>query len=176
MSAESEESFARIGTSFNRAIPGQSLTSDPDKPMPFEQPPQYTEVNEAIEHYFEMFTQEKIYEGILNALIDDVSIMEIVKPLLFQGFQEGLFNPDMMLLLAEPLTYIIAALAEQADIDFTIMGDADEYPVEKSEDLNVLDKNLRKIDGTKEPENFPTEIADKLKNVTPPKRSLLGEK
>ena len=31
MSAESEESFARIGTSFNRAIPGQSLTSDPDK-------------------------------------------------------------------------------------------------------------------------------------------------
>jgi hypothetical protein len=102
--------------------------------------------------------------------------MEIVKPLIFQGFQEGLFNPDMMLLLAEPLTYIIAALAETADIDFTIMGDADEYPVEKSEDLNVLDKSLKKIDGTKEPENFPTEIADKLKNVTPPKRSLLGEK
>ena len=56
------------------------------------------------------------------------------------------------------------------------MGDADEYPVEKSEDLNVLDKSLRKIDGTKEPENFPTKIADKLKNVTPHKRSLLGEK
>ena len=150
MSAESEESFAKVGTSFKRAIPGQSLTSDPDKPMPFEQPPQYTEVNEAIEHYFEMFTQENIYEGILNALIDDVSIMEIVKPLLFQGFQEGLFNPDMMLLLAEPLTYIIAALAEH--------------------------KALKKVNGTEEPENFPDEIAEKLKNVTPPQRSLLGER
>ena len=104
MSVESEKAFRKIGTSFKRAVPGQSLTSDPDNP------------------------------------------------------------------------YIIAALAETADIDFTIMGDADEYPVEQSEDLNVLDKSLRKIDGTQEPENFPTEIADKLKNVTPPKRSLLGEK
>ena len=176
MSAESEESFARIGTSFNRAIPGQSLTSDPDKPMPFEQPPQYTEVNEAVEHYFEMFTQEKVYEGILTALLDDVSIMEIVKPLLFQGFQEGLFNPDMMLLLAEPLTYIIAALAEQADIDFTIMGDADEYPETEQDKLPEINKALKKVDGTEEPENFPNEIAEKLKNVTPPQRSLLGEK
>ena len=176
MSVESEKAFRKIGTSFKRPIPGQSLTSDPDNPMPFERPPQYTTVEAALEHYFEMFTQEKIYEGILDALLDDVPIMDIVKPLIFQGFQEGLFNPDMMLLLAEPLTYIIAALAETADIDFTIMGDADEYPVEKSEDLNVLDNSLRKIDGTKEPENFPTEIADKLKNVTPPKRSLLGEK
>ena len=153
-----------------------TLTSDPDKPMPFEQAPQYTEVNEAVEHYFEMFTQEKIYEGILNALVDDVSIMEIVKPLLFQGFQEGLFNPDMMLLLAEPLTYIIAALAEQADIDFTIMGDADEYPETEQDKLPEINKALKKVDGTEEPENFPDEIAEKLKNVTPPQRSLLGEK
>ena len=102
--------------------------------------------------------------------------MEIVKPLLFQGFQEGLFNPDMMLLLAEPLTYMIADLAEQADIDFTIMGDPDEYPETERDQLPEMNAALKKVDGTEEPENFPEEIAEKLKNVTPPQRSLLGER
>jgi hypothetical protein len=176
MSQETEEAFNRIGTSFQAPIPGQSLTDDPETPRPFEQPPQYTTVEEALEHYFEMMTQENIYEGILQALLDDVSIMEIVKPLLFQGFQEGLFNPDMMLLLAEPLTYMIAALAEQADVDFTIMGDPDEYPETERDQLPEMNAALKKVDGSEEPENFPEEISEKLKNVTPPQRSLLGER
>jgi hypothetical protein len=39
-----------------------------------------------------------------------------------------------------------------------------------------MDKALKKVNGTEEPENFPDEIAEKLKNVTPPQRSLLGER
>ena len=52
--------------------------------------------------------------------------MDIVQVLFFQGFQDGLFNPDMMLLVAEPLAYMIAALAERADVDFVIIADDDE--------------------------------------------------
>ena len=172
--SEIEESFRRIGTSFDVPQPGQSLIHDPDQPRPFERAPQYTDVNEAIEHYFEMFTQEKIYEDIIGALMDDIPSMDIVKPLLFSGFQEGLFNRDLMLLLAEPLTYIIAAFGEQANIDFTIMGDPDEYP-EQTNELGEVDKALTKVDGSVKPDNFPDDIEDKLKNLTPPKRSLLGE-
>ena len=175
-STELDQEFFKVGTSFNRPIPGQSLTNDPENPAPFERAPKFSEKPEVLKYYFQLFTEEENYERILTALDSDVSVMEVVKVFLFKGFEDGLFNPDMMLLVAEPLAYMIAALAERAGVDFTIMGDADEYPVEQSEDLNILDESLRKIDGTQEPENFPTEIADKLKTVTPPKRSLLGEK
>jgi hypothetical protein len=103
--------------------------------------------------------------------------MDIVQPLLIQGFQEGLFNPDMILLVAEPLTYMIAALAERAEVDFTIMGDEDEYPSEESGDLSLLDEKLKGIKNPKMGEDFPKEIADKLQSAEVPKRaSLLGER
>jgi hypothetical protein len=175
--ASLDDAFFKVGTSFKRAIPGQSLTGDPDTPMPSEGPPKFTNRKAALEYYFELLIDEENYESLLDTLLSDVPVMNIVQPLLIQGFQDGLFNPDMVLLLAEPLTYMIAALAERADIAFTIMGDEDEYPSEESEDLSVLDSKLRSIKNPKMDENFPKEIADKLQSVEVPKRaSLLGEK
>ena len=54
------------------------------------------------------------------------------------------------------------------------MGDPDEYP-EQTNELGEVDKALTKVDGSVKPDNFPDDIEDKLKNLTPPKRSLLGE-
>jgi hypothetical protein len=103
--------------------------------------------------------------------------MNIVQPLLIQGFQDGLFNPDMILLVAEPLTYMIAALAERDEVPFTIMGDDDEYPSEEDEDLSILDEKLKGVDIQNMDEDLPKEIASKLKSVEAPKRaSLLGER
>ena len=120
--SEIDDAFFKAGTSFDRPMPGQSLTDDPATPRPFEQPPTYTKKEEVLEYYFEVLTQENTYQTILEALLSDVPIMDVVKSLLFRDFQEGMFNPDMMLLVAEPLAYMIAALAERADVDFTIMG------------------------------------------------------
>lgn len=174
---ELDQEFFKVGTSFNRAIPGQSLTNDPDSPAPFEKAPKFTEKTEALKYHFELFTEEQNYENILNALDQDVSIMEVVKVFLFKGFEDGLFNPDLMLLLAEPLAYMIAALAERAGVDFTIMGDPDEYEDQEEDKLPTLNKALGSIDKPEMDEDFPSELADSLEKVTPPKgRSLLGER
>jgi len=34
-------------------IPGSSLTSDPDNPAPYERPPEYTNVHEALSGFFQ---------------------------------------------------------------------------------------------------------------------------
>jgi hypothetical protein len=172
-----DNAFFKAGTSFKRAIPGQSLTSDPETPMPFERPPKLTNRGEALEYYFELLTEEEMYLSVMDAVESGIPLMDVVKPLLIQGFQEGLFNPDMVMLLAEPLTYMIAALAERADIAFTIMGDDDESPSEEAEDLSVLDGKLKDVNMQNMEEDLPKDIASKLKSVEAPKRaSLLGER
>ena len=173
--SEIDDAFFKAGTSFDRPMPGQSLTDDPATPRPFEQPPTYTKKEEVLEYYFEVLTQENTYQTILEALLSDVPIMDVVKSLLFRDFQEGMFNPDMMLLVAEPLAYMIAALAERADVDFTIMGDPDEYPSMEKGNLEMLNESLKSAE--EPPEDFPEEIQEKIETVEPPKKaSLLGEK
>ena len=176
-----DDAFFKVGTSFNRAIPGQSLTRDPESPAPFEKPPQFTNRTDVLENYFELLTEEETYISVLDSLEEGIPVMDIVKVLLFQGFQEGLFNPDMMILIAEPLAYMIAALAERADVDFIIAeDDEDEDEDDENSDApqpSVMDQKLSTIQKPQMDDDFPVGLANKLDKVEPPKqRSLLGEK
>ena len=175
--AELDDDFFKAGTSFKRPIPGQSLTDSPDAPRPFEGPPKFTDRTKVLEYYFDLLTEEDTYEAVLDTLEAGTSIMEIVQVLLMQGFQEGLYNPDMMLMVAEPVAYMIAALAERAEVDFTIMNDEDEMPSGEEEDLSIMNQAMKTIEKPEMDEDFPANVASKLDRVEPPKqRSLLGER
>ena len=170
---ELDQAFFKAGTSFARPMPGESLTRDPDDRMPFEQPPKFTDRNDALEYHFELFTEEDNYAGIMEALESGVSIMEVVQVFLMQGFRDGLYNPDMMLMLAEPLAYMIAALAERAEVEFTIMNDPDEMPTIEETDLPIMNQAMRTIEKPEMDEDFPADLAGRLENVQAPP-SLLG--
>ena len=171
---ELDDAFFKAGTSFNKPIPGQSLMSDPDKPMPFEKAPLYTDRTDVLENFFEMLTEPKVYDGLLDSLETGITVMDVVQTLLYQGFRQGDFNPDMMLLVAEPLAYMIAALAERADVDFIISED-DEDDEDDEEDLPVLSEKLSNIKNPQMDDKFPEELKTKIDNVeAPQKRSLLG--
>ena len=170
---ELDQAFFKAGTSFDRPMPGESLTRDPDDRLPFEQPPKFTDRNDALEYHFELFTEEDNYAGIMDALESGVSIMEVVQVFLMQGFRDGLYNPDMMLMLAEPLAYMIAALAERAEVEFTIMNDPDEMPTVEETDLPIMNQAMRTIEKPQMDEDFPADLAGRLENVQAPP-SLLG--
>lgn len=122
-----EEEYDKIRTSFKRPLPGQSLTNDPDTPAPYEQAPKYTSVHAASEYLWESFIEPKTYVGLMQAVDDGVPIMNIVQLVLFTEFQEGAWNPDLMLMLAEPAAYMIMALAERIGLEMTIYtGDLDD--------------------------------------------------
>ena len=172
-----DDAFFKAGTSFKRPIPGQSLTDSPEAPRPFESPPKFTDRTKVLEYYFDLLTEEDTYEAVLDTLESGTSIMEVVQVLLMQGFQEGLYNPDMMLMVAEPVAYMIAALAERAEVDFTIMGDEDEMPVTEDQEMSIMDQKMKTIEKPQMDEDFPVGLSEKLDKVEAPKqRSLLGEK
>ena len=158
---------------FNRPMPGESLTRDPDDPMPSEKPPEYTTVKEASEFIFEQLTSEESYEEILKLIGGGMPLIAIAQTLLFSGFHEGKWNPDLVMLLIEPVVYMLMALAERADIDFVIAPDDAEDQAETLLSKNTNFEVLRKLQDPVEPSVEP-EIEQRLQEL-PPTPSLLGK-
>lgn len=141
----------------DRPIPGQSLTNDPESPAPYEQPPKFTNVHEASQYMWDKITDDEVYESLMTGFSKGVPVMPVVQVLLFDEFQQGTFNPDLMLMLVEPTAYMLIALAERLDIDVEIDTEEDEgevFGVSMQEDK--LDK-LREAAGPKKvPEGMLT--------------------
>ena len=105
--------------------------------------------------------------------------MNVTQALLFKGFSEGKWNPDLLVLLAEPTAYMLMALAERADIDFVIYSGEEEEEDEQEELFGIKYdeqklKKLRKAQKTKDipEEALPEQIMDRLDEA--PVESLLG--
>ena len=119
---EAVEAFAKAG----KPIPGQSLTSNPDEPRPFEGPPEFTNFKEALDYTVGELLEEEAYMSIVGAIGDGVPIVDLVMQITYVGFREGKWNPDLMMMLVEPLIYTLMALAEKADIEYRIDSDDDD--------------------------------------------------
>jgi hypothetical protein len=119
---ELQEHFAKMTS----PIPGESLTLDPDVQQPYTAAPEFTVPQEAIDFIFDQMTAEENYLPLMDSLIEGTTIMEATRLILFSGFNEGQFNPDLMLLLVEPVAYMIMGLAERAGIEYVVQEDDEE--------------------------------------------------
>jgi hypothetical protein len=115
---------------FSKPIPGQSLTNPVDSPYPWEKAPRFTKTSNAIDFFTEsILGDEEKLSGVLEILgSDSLPIAEIAQILLEDGFRKGYWNPDLMLLLAEPVMVVLMALSERAGFN-----DYEIYAGEKNE-------------------------------------------
>jgi hypothetical protein len=134
-----DEELLKFYSKMSRPVPGEGLMGDPDTPKPWETPPKFSSVIEASEFIFSEFTDDDLYPVILDALDDEIPIMDITRFILFKGFTDGLWSPDLLLLLVEPTAYILLALAERALIDPIIYHEEDEDDI--SEDMQTFTDN-----------------------------------
>tara|TARA_R100000808_G_scaffold245_1_gene1418 strand:+ start:362 stop:997 length:636 start_codon:yes stop_codon:yes gene_type:complete len=185
-----QESVANDRLSLDRPIPGESLTNDPDNPYPFETTPEYANRTDALEYLFASFVEEGSYEKLLNLMANDIPVMTLSQVFIYKGFIEGKWNPDLMLMLAEPTAYILMALAERAGVDYKIIPDEDDdeltdeerlgEPEPEDEEYKLFGKKYTP-EKLKEMERkskisegvLPTEISQKIKDVPVP-RGLLA--
>jgi|TARA_B100001939_G_scaffold221087_1_gene190257 hypothetical protein len=120
-SQEAIDAFVNKGNS----IPGQSLTSNPDEPRPFEGAPEFVEFKEALDYTVEQLLEKDTYMSLMAAVSDGVPILDLVMQITYVGFRDGRWNPDLMMMLIEPLIYVMMALAEKADIEYRIDDEDD---------------------------------------------------
>jgi hypothetical protein len=137
-----ENQFDKVGVNpFNAPVPGEGLTTSPDTPHAWERPPQYTDVDEALEAVYFELTEFDTLKKLINIINEGVALDEIAQVALYKGYAEGKYNPDMMLLLIEPTIYLLIAIADYADIrDYTLYeGEEDD------EDAQIPEDNIKPI-------------------------------
>ena len=149
--------------SFNAPIPGESLTASPQTPYAWERPPQYTDEEKAMEQLYLVITEKPKLTELIKIIDDGVALDEIAQVILYKGYTEGKFSPDMMLMLAEPTIYLLIAIADYADIkDYVLYEGEEDDP-----DGQIPDDDITPINMDEE-ETVETKI-------TEPTEEVLGE-
>jgi hypothetical protein len=92
----------------------------------WEKPPQYTEEDEAMEAVYLELTSEDNLMPLIDLINDKTPLDQIAQVLLYRGYTKGLYNPDLMLMLAEPTIYLLIAIADYADIKDYVLYEGEE--------------------------------------------------
>ena len=175
----SQEGLNFLGQ-MERPIAGQSLTNSPETPYPWEQPPKFVEIQPALDSMFLDLTEPDAYGAIIDLVDDGHSIADISQIILYIGFEEGLYSPDLMMSLIEPSMYLIMSLVEKAGrLDYTILREDDEDYEEPTEEEisyleNILNKSKKKVDDNKKSVKLPNTISEKIEQLEVPE-SLLAK-
>jgi hypothetical protein len=164
-----------------RPIPGESLTNSPDNPYPWEQAPQFVELQPATDVLFLELTEPEAYHSTMDLIKSGVSVGDVAQVILTDGFQKGMWNPDLMMLLIEPTMYMIIAFAEKAGIqDYITYQGEDEEPDDDNEQLAGIEEAINiaqdKIVPKAKAGIFPKEIEERLEKFTAPEQPSLLEK
>tara|TARA_A100001391_G_scaffold156442_1_gene114664 strand:+ start:82 stop:717 length:636 start_codon:yes stop_codon:yes gene_type:complete len=124
---------------FNSPTPGESLTKNPEERFAWEQPSEYTEVRPFMEDLFLQLTEDKDrYVKLLVTFMQKISIADTTQMILYTSWRAGKINTDLMLLLIEPVMYLLIAMAEQAEIEPVIYDEEDvDEPSQEDADLYV---------------------------------------
>ena len=155
-----QNQFDEVGVNpFNAPVPGESLTSSPDTPTAWERPPQYTDQEEAMRAVYMELTEAESLRKLVDIIDEGVALDEIAQVILYKGYRSGKFNPDMVLLLAEPTIYLLIAIADYADIDDYVLyeGEEEDDPDTQIPGDDVTPINMDEDDEVVEEKTEPTE-------------------
>jgi len=166
---------------FEGPIPGQSLTNSPEGQQPYEGAPEYTGVRDASEAiWLSLLEKENLY-NVANLMAQGTPISDITKMLLMSGLSQGKFNPDLMLLLVEPVMYMLLAIAEKIGIRNVKIDKDDDITnedfLDEEDNTMLLMESKREQAEIRNPERFsdlkaniapdqiPQELISKLENI-----------
>jgi hypothetical protein len=148
---------------FDAPIPGQSLTQDPDTPMPYERPPEFTNFEKAQEYLFDMMMD--MSGEILELLNQGIPVSFVGPQFAVMGAMKGKWNPDLMLLLLEPAIYITIYIAEMGGVEYVLdFDETTEYMDERTKVKadSHLDKVLSTVIGKAKTELEDGSVLDNM--------------
>ena len=154
---------------FSAPIPGESLTKIPGG-SPYEHPPQFPDVHSASEYMFDTMVEPRQLSRVVTLLKHGVTCEAIARSVIFAGFAQGKWTPDVALLLARPALYMVAAVAQRSKANgilksYTIMN-----PDREQEQFMMGFSGLESEDSISKAEVSQTaqELKDKLLDLQNP--------
>ena len=96
---------------FDGPIPGENYTSD-TKNYPWHRPPEYDDLDKAIEYIGKRLTNQEYAVGVLTMLEAGIPIVDLTQMFLMSGVGACKWTLDFALLLAGPTAHIIQIIAK----------------------------------------------------------------
>jgi len=112
-------------------IPGQSLTAEP-KNAPYENPPELTTPEDAIEWHLDRLTTEDKVEALVDAMELGVDVVTLTEGILRGAVLDGRHNIDISLIVAPIIHEFIKTTADKVGIDYE-----EGFPDDSEERINV---------------------------------------
>ena len=149
---------------FNAPVPGESLTSSPETPKAWERPPQYTDEEEAMRAVYMVLTEQDTLRGLIEIISEGAALDELAQIVLYKGYTEGKYTPDLMLLLAEPTIYLLIAIADYAEIKDYVLYEGEEDDPDTmipEDDITPVD-----MDGDGEPDEPQVQVKPSKESIS----------
>ena len=171
--------FDKVGVNpFSAPTPGESLTTPTDMPKAWERPPQFVDQGNAMEAVYMEVTQIDNLRKLIDLIDEGTALDEIAQVILYKGYSEGKWNPDLMMLLIEPTLYLLIAIADYADIDDYVLYDGEdndpdtELPDDDVKPI-IIDNENKEVKEDKpkmpSPENIEPSLLSRVKEDLPSK-------
>ena len=110
--------------SLNRPIPGQSLTSELGG-RPWQSPPQYATVDDAMDWYLERFDSQEVVEELMSVIESGIPLSTLANSMQLGAVLNGVHSIDVGVLVMPIIIEMMKYLAEQTDTEYK-MGDEPE--------------------------------------------------
>jgi len=166
----SQEGIQYLENSIDRGrpVPGQSLTNAKDQPYGWEKPAEMTDPREAMYVVFDSLIEPEAASNVLLSVGSGIGVVDIASVILYTGFIEGKWNPDLMLLLMEPTMYMIMEYVLESGDKFL----SDEPSKNRKKSVEKMEKEITTLEDLKKSASskinsqvIPTEIKEKIEEI-----------
>lgn len=161
---------------FDAPIPGMSLTTEPGN-RPWENPPQFAQIEDVLEYYIDRLSNEDRQEDMLAIIEDGMPINMLVDSTISTGVMSGLHTVEAGLLAAPVLSEFIQAIADIEGIKYTL-STADKKaglsPAMQRKAEKMIQQELQaELEGRTAPPMEETE-EEMMEEEAEPKRGLMA--
>lgn len=156
---------------FDAPIPGMSLTHELGA-RPWQSPPQYTTVDEAIEYYLERMSTDEFMDQMADVLEMNVPVTTLANTIQLSGVMDGKHTVDVGMLVMPLLMEMIMLIGDNAGVKY----DSGLTDVPDNRTKDTLIEAVRKEMQQKIDESEETPEAEEVKEEEEPKSGLMARR
>jgi hypothetical protein len=154
-----------IDFSFSRPIPGEGLTAELGA-RPWQNPPQFSTVDEALGYYIPRMAQEDFTKSLINVMEMGVPLTSLSNTIMLSGVMEGKHSVDVGILIMPSIIETMKLLGDAAGVEYDTGMEKNTSTVDNNTALMVAEKLAASKDDVKQPVEEMTEepvIEDEIK-------------
>lgn len=107
---------------FDAPIPGMSLTHELGG-RPWQTPPQFPSVDEAIQYYMESMSSDEFIDELMDVIELGVPLADLANTIQLAGVMEGRHSVDVGVLITPVIIEMLSFLAESAGVEYRIQAE-----------------------------------------------------